>query len=458
MVPLTPFLILSGLPLLKRALDTSRLWPKGAVAFLALAGFLVQLPGLLVNMHNYYGELEALRPGAAWTIAIWQPKYSQILGHLRLLDDYPLDLAWTRPTLDALALGILIGGVVLFAGLLAWLSLRQTPTSPRHTTLLVAASLALTLGLSGFALRRVYDDPYFNGDDPVLHEMLAYLTATASPDDPIVLSNPRYVNLFANYYKGDSAWYSMPRSPGERHSEEEIPLVVSDDPDELISQGAIDVWRLAVKTSDGNPLWLVVDGGPYTPWYPRPPEWWAAVYYFPVGSQEFSPTTRVVEYLDLTAPTPEKSPKYLVDAHLGDQIALEGYDIEVPKKQSRTTYRPGDQLGLSLVWRAEERLTEDYTASVRLVGPDGQLVLQQDRTPVATFRPTSTWEPGEIIRDNYGFILPPDAPAGRYEIRVLMYSWPSLERLPVTSAGGDNLGDYLVVATFDLTEDVASHN
>ena len=90
------------------------------------------------------------------------------------------------------------------------------------------------------------------------------------------------------------------------------------------------------------------------------------------------------------------------------------------------------------------------------IGPDGQLRLQQDRTPVATFRPTTSWQPGEMLRDNYGFVLTPDLPLGRYQIWVAMYTWPSQERLLATTAEGEELGDFLVAATFELVDSDAS--
>ncbi|HLV44122.1 MAG TPA: hypothetical protein VKY39_04150, partial [Aggregatilineales bacterium] len=104
---------------------------------------------------------------------------------------------------------------------------------------------------------------------------------------------------------------------------------------------------------------------------------------------------------------------------------------------------PGDYVGLSLLWVADAPVGADYTVSVHVIGPDGVSMLQQDRAPVGGFAPTSTWAPGEPVRDNYGFILPGDAPAGAYDVWVIVYSWPSLERLAVTGPDDSPIGDYL---------------
>jgi hypothetical protein len=451
LVPVTPLLILGGLSAVNRGLESERLWPKLGLALLTLLSILVQLPGLLINLHDYYIDLYRFGRGAAWTIGVWQVKHSQILGHFRLIPHRTLDLAWVRPSTDWLAIGVLIGGAIIFAGLMLWLAMRSR--TKRGMTLALSGGLLLTVSLSGFALHRAYDDPYFNGDVPALYELLAFLDEAASPDDPILLSNPAYTNFFANYYKGDSVWYTMPRSPGERHSEEEVPTVVSDDPEDLVSQEAVNLLIFLTQNSTlHNPAWLVVDGGPFTPWNPRPPEWWAAEHLYTVYTQEFAPTIRLVEYLSFGAPGPDDSPAYEHDYRLGEDIVLAGHDINGLYRLDATAFHPGDQLGLSLVWRSNTIPAEDYVAAVFVANSDGQVILQQDRTPVATFRPTTTWQPGEMIRDNYGFVLPGDMPLGHYEIWVAMYRWPSLERLPVTSTGGEDLGNHLVLIDFDVVD------
>lgn len=448
LVPLTPVLILAGLPVAQRALASTNLWPKVGLALLALLSVLAQVPGLIINIHAYYAALNPLGRGAPWTLGIWQVKYSPILGHLRLARRIPLDLVWVRPETDWAAIGLLVSGAVVFGGLLVWLARR--PVTKRAAGLAIVGSLVLGVGLSGFALNRAHDDPYYYGDDPSLFEMLTYLYQSVAPGDPILLSNPQYVNFFANYYKADDEWFSMPRSPGERHSEDEVPQVVSDDPQDLVSQQAVGLMRFVAQSSPGHSLWLVVDGGPFTPWYPRPPEWWAAERYYTVHTEEFSATARVVQYLSFPAPDLDAPPAHAHGGHLGESIVLQGYDLDGLRRSDVTAFHPGDDLGLSLVWRADAAPAEDYVAAVFLIGPDGELALQQDRVPVASFRPTSTWQPGETLRDNYGFVLPTDLPPGLYEIWTAMYSWPSLERLPATSPAGDDLDDHLVVAAFEL--------
>jgi hypothetical protein len=49
------------------------------------------------------------------------------------------------------------------------------------------------------------------------------------------------------------------------------------------------------------------------------------------------------------------------------------------------------------------------------------VVAQRDAEPGDTRRPTSTWQPGERIEDNYGILVPEELPAGSYTLEIGMY-------------------------------------
>lgn len=446
MVPLTPFLVMGSLPALEWIFQSGRRWPKIGLGLLSLLSVLVQWPGLLINIHDYYHELDLVgEVGAPWKDAVWQIKYSQILGHLRLAPDRPFDIAWLRPDLDRLALAALLLGLLVFAGLL----FRSKDMSRRAAQWTLASSMALLLALTSFALRRAYDDPVYGGDNVALQELRAYITATASSTEPIILSNPHYVEFFANYYKGDSDWYTLPRSPGERHSPEEIPLIESDNPWDLVSQEAADLFAFVTRHAQGKSIWLVVDGGPFTPWNPRPPEWWAAEHYYTVQMQEFDPTVRVVEYLPFRAP--HKDPlAHTANAQFGSAIALEKYQLDGDERPDAITYHPGDGLGVALEWHALAAPEKDYIVAAFVMDNAGNVILQQDRPPDATFRPTSGWQTNDIIRDYFGFHLPPNLPPGEYDIWVAMYSWPLQERLPISSPTQTEPRDLWFLTSFEI--------
>jgi 4-amino-4-deoxy-L-arabinose transferase-like glycosyltransferase len=113
---------------------------------------------------------------------------------------------------------------------------------------------------------------------------------------------------------------------------------------------------------------------------------------------------------------------------LDEQIRLIGYE----PKSSRVA--PGDQLIVQLYWKASGATPDDYMGFIHLLGPDGQLVTQDDHELGRGFYRVYFWQPDEIVRERYELILPNDAPRGDYSFRAGVYRFPSLERLGVRSA------------------------
>jgi hypothetical protein len=266
-----------------------------------------------------------------------------------------------------------------------------------------------------------------------------------------MLSTPAYSPYFSNWYKGKPIWYNLPHSPGERSSWEQQPAVVSDKVEELISPTSVEVFQKALPEGvlyRGGPLWLVVDSGPFHAWSTRPPEWYLAKYTYMVGVTEFSPTVRLVEYLPLKAPDSEATPARTVDARFGEDIRLLGYDIAT-NAQGATLGR-GDMLGISLLWEAMAPMEIDYTVGIYLLDPGGAVALQQDRWPVDGFAPTSRWEPGAPIRDNYGFIIPQTLLPGEYKVAIAVYDLASMKRLVVFGADNTEQGDLLMLETLSI--------
>ncbi len=98
-----------------------------------------------------------------------------------------------------------------------------------------------------------------------------------------------------------------------------------------------------------------------------------------------------------------------------------------------TTARPGEVVPLWLDWTARSSPLPRLKVSLRLVNPDGHLVQTVDGEPLAGFQPTPTWEPGQTVRDRYGFLVPATAPPGPYRFFVVLYEATSGQ--PVGPAG-----------------------
>ena len=97
-------------------------------------------------------------------------------------------------------------------------------------------------------------------------------------------------------------------------------------------------------------------------------------------------------------------------------------------------------VSVSLYWQVLEKPAADYTVFIHVLNDRGELATQFDRPPGGGTSPTSTWLAGQTLRDTYPLPIPPGIPDGVYTVRVGMYTWPSLERLPV-SIDGVPVGD-----------------
>jgi hypothetical protein len=131
-----------------------------------------------------------------------------------------------------------------------------------------------------------------------------------------------------------------------------------------------------------------------------------------------------------------------VGASFGGMIELVGYDLR----------REGDNLRLTLYWRALEVPDRHYMFFVHVTDPTtGWPVTQVDTMPRGFTYPTGMWAPGEVVADEVILSLE-EVPAGRYDLAVGWYV-PSEtgQRLSAIDRQGNPLpGDRLV-----LPDDVA---
>jgi len=157
--------------------------------------------------------------------------------------------------------------------------------------------------------------------------------------------------------------------------------------------------------------------------------------------QQWYADARVLETIDDFAGTPyatllrvEGVPRLVtqnqVNARLGDVIELVGYD----------SARDGESIVLTVYWRALVAMHTDYTVFVHLVGDLNPLTqspvwAQDDTRPARGSYPTSRWQPGEIIVDEYRLRVA-GLPRGEYHIEIGVYHLQTGARLPVFDASG----------------------
>jgi len=115
-----------------------------------------------------------------------------------------------------------------------------------------------------------------------------------------------------------------------------------------------------------------------------------------------------------------------VGVRFGDTIELAGVngaEWEVAK---------GSAFVMSCVWRSLAPAGRDYQVFVHFVGPGGRVRLQQDHEPVGGAYPTGQWRPGDIVRESFLVVVPPDTPSGTYEVVVGVWDPVTGARLPAT--------------------------
>jgi hypothetical protein len=128
------------------------------------------------------------------------------------------------------------------------------------------------------------------------------------------------------------------------------------------------------------------------------------------------------------------------EVNLGGKVRLLGYNIE-------SGLRPGDGIHLTLFWQALAEMDKDYTVFTHLTDQEGRIWGQKDNPPVDGFYPTTQWEKGEIVRDQYDLNISLDAPPGEYWIEVGMYLAETGERLPVFGGDGKSVvGDRVLLS------------
>ncbi|MCL4465692.1 MAG: glycosyltransferase family 39 protein [Chloroflexi bacterium] len=113
----------------------------------------------------------------------------------------------------------------------------------------------------------------------------------------------------------------------------------------------------------------------------------------------------------------------------GDSLRLLGFDV-LPQQATA-----GQEMAVTLRWRALARLATDYAVSVQMLDSSGKLLAQHDSPPVGGNYPTSYWTENEEIVDSHPIVVPPTAAPGPYRMIIVVYASDSKQRL--TAVGDD---------------------
>jgi hypothetical protein len=135
--------------------------------------------------------------------------------------------------------------------------------------------------------------------------------------------------------------------------------------------------------------------------------------------------------LALVGFAPDSVATQRIDGNLDNGIVLDGFRV------ASWTLHPGETLDLTLLWRAARGPTTDrWKVFTHLLDRNSMVVAQRDAEPGDNLRPTTSWERGEQIQDNYGIAIPANLPAGSYTLEIGMYDG---ERRSLIDGQGDHL-------------------
>jgi len=264
--------------------------------------------------------------------------------------------------------------------------------------------VAFMLVASAQSLINYYCDPQYARDD--YRDLARYIAATADPNDAIILNAPGQREIFGYYYKSDLPIYPLPQQrpldPGQTRPDLEA----------IVSQHA-KIFAVLWATDESDPG-RFVEGWLDERTYKALDTWYGNVRLAIYAVPQAGPATEMAHPLS---------------ASLDDKVMLLGYSL-----LSEQAYA-GDILQLTLFWQALTALEERYVVFIHVLDADGHIVAQRDTEPGGGAMLTTTWQPGQIIADNYGLLISPGTPPGEYKVKVGMYALDSGTRLPISQAG-----------------------
>lgn len=436
LLPAVPVLMLLTAPLAQELLNARARWLRVIWVALLCYGLWIQFVGVSLSFERYGESLPPEAEGLAeWEPSQLQPRYFRWVVLPERWGDLGYEFLWTRANLPIWGLSFAVFSAVVAAAITH--SLRQPQYRWRHLSpVLVVLSIPLVL----LNLMSAYEkDPQTQSSQGALHEALEFLAANAHAGEVLLLPATDYGDFILNHI--DSAAprpVILERPLAQAASAKQPAQLVSENPNDWFDVQSFRTIRHIAGSQDR--LWVLDSTSPYLGWSFRPLERYLAQHYYPLGEVKLNTideTVRLLEYSTRSAapnPLSQFSGDIATDLRYGENIRLLSFVLP-----NGASYRPGETMELSLVWKSAAPLEHDYSIAWFIAGEAANELLTQGRDtgPQDNFAPTLTWKPGSPIWDNRALRLPEDASPGAYQIWVLMYRRDSsgeITRLPVSGA------------------------
>ena len=140
---------------------------------------------------------------------------------------------------------------------------------------------------------------------------------------------------------------------------------------------------------------------------------------------------------------PAYRPPPMPQAQTSETVAVFGVEtaqIElVAASADPENLRPGDTATIRLAWLSRASVTTDYSIFLHLVDEAGLTIAQLDTIPGGGLRPTSGWEAGGVLWEEYAVSIPATAyTPNRAHWEVGLYDHRTEQRLPLLHPAGES--------------------
>ncbi|MBK7894205.1 MAG: hypothetical protein IPJ90_04815 [Anaerolineaceae bacterium] len=288
-----------------------------------------------------------------------------------------------------------------------WLGAAFTETNQRGFRLLAGVLLLVLPWGMIQSLQNMHSDPAYARAD--YRAMAQRILAEDHPNAGVILNAANQWEAFTYYFPDDGNVYPLPEGRS-RPTPEAV--------DAALSQIAAQHDRLYAI------FWGEAQRDPE-----RLIERWLDAHAFK-ATDEWVGDVRFVTYAIPSAPATEM--ETAVSLPFGENIRLNGYTL------GETALRPGDIVEVTLFWETAVPLQNRYKVFLHLLDANGNLVSQRDSEPGGGLALTPTWQPGAVVLDNHGLLLPSDLPPGSYQLRLGLYDLANpANRLPITTPNGE---------------------
>jgi hypothetical protein len=141
--------------------------------------------------------------------------------------------------------------------------------------------------------------------------------------------------------------------------------------------------------------------------------------------------------LDVDVPNPHT-------LEFGGEIGLRGFELSPDRLDT-----PG-VLNVDLYWAGVTRPAANYIARITLVDQNGRTPAILDRMPFEGRYPATSWSPQQLMRDQYGIVVPAQAQAQLVTAYLSLYPIGQGSELSEAVESGEALGQYIELGKVKL--------